>query len=59
MNDDNRAEWFERFQAAQAERMARELWLDLGASVAAGDMTADEANEWYNRKVEQWARGMS
>lgn len=40
------------------ERMLRELAWDLRCLVETGDMTDLEANEWYNAKADQWARGI-
>jgi hypothetical protein len=41
------------------ERMLRELASELANMVEAGDITDNEANEWYNRKADEWARGLS
>lgn len=38
-------------------RMIRELQSDMADLVEAGEMTAEEANEWVNRKADQWANG--
>lgn len=43
--------------AQRKERMMRELQSDLAAMVEAGDLTADQANEWANMKAEQWSGG--
>lgn len=40
-------------------RLMRELQSDLADLVEAGEMTADEANEWATHKADQWARGLS
>lgn len=45
------------FDAQRKERMMRELQSDLAAMVEAGDLTAEEANEWANAKAEQWNGG--
>lgn len=42
-------------QDARREQMLRELASDLADLVEAGEMTAQEANEWYNAKADQWA----
>jgi hypothetical protein len=39
----------------QRERMLRELSSDLAESVRLGEMTANEANEWYSMKADQWS----
>lgn len=41
------------------ERMIRELQSDMADLVRSGDMTDEEANEWVNRKADQWYRGLS
>lgn len=43
----------------KAERMMRELQSNLADMVAAGDLTAEQANEWANMKADQWAQGLS
>lgn len=40
---------------ARREQMLRELSDDLAFAVRCGDMTADQANEWYNMKADQWS----
>lgn len=42
-------------QDARREQMLRELASDLADLVESGDMTDQEANEWYNSKADQWA----
>ena len=45
------------FQVARdqrRERMLRELASDLANLVESGDMTDQQANEWYNDKADQW-----
>lgn len=42
-----------RFEARR-EQMLRELASDLADLVATGDMTSEQANEWYNAKADQW-----
>lgn len=37
------------------ERALRELQSDLCDQVQAGDITAEQANEWANEKADQWA----
>lgn len=39
---------------ARRERMLRDLASSLADMVEAGDMTAEQANEWYNAKADQW-----
>lgn len=43
----------ERFDARR-EQMLRELSSDLADFVRTGDMTPEQANEWYNDKADQW-----
>lgn len=45
---------FETRQEARREQMLKELASDLADLVSTGDMTAEEANEWYNNKADQW-----
>lgn len=40
---------------ARREQMLRELASNLADLVESGDLTADQANEWYNMKADQWA----
>ena len=40
-------------------RMMKELQSELAAAVEAGEMTAEEANEWAVMKAEQWAQGLA
>lgn len=40
------------------ERMLRELMSDLVNMVEAGEITEQDANEWYNMKADQWAQGI-
>jgi hypothetical protein len=40
-------------------RMMKELQSDMADLVEAGEMTELEANEWANRKADQWAGGLS
>ena len=44
---------------AKRERMLRELMADLSNLVESGDLTDNQANEWYNDKADQWANGLS
>jgi hypothetical protein len=44
---------------ATADRMMRELQSDLAELLRTGDLTDLEANEWANRKADQWALGLS
>jgi hypothetical protein len=51
-----------QMQRAEEEtiaRMTRELQSEMADLVAAGEMTDVEANEWVNRKTDQWALGLS
>ena len=41
-----------------AERVMRELQIDLSHMVQAGDISEQEANEWANMKSEQWKDGV-
>lgn len=40
------------------ERMLRELASNLRDLVESGDLTAEQANEWYNMKADQWLDGV-
>jgi hypothetical protein len=40
------------------ERMLRELMSNLVLMVEAGDITDEQANEWYNMKADQWSQGI-
>lgn len=44
---------------ARREQLLRELMSDLCDLVRSGDMTDEQANEWYNAKADQWAMGPS
>ena len=44
----------DRFDARR-QQMLRELASDMAALVEAGEMTANEANEWVNRASDRWA----
>src|SRR5690606_865880 len=48
-----------RIEDATIARMIRELQSDLADLVEAGEMTAEEANEWVNHKADQWSGGLS
>lgn len=39
--------------------MMRELQSDLADLVEAGELSAEQANEWANEKADQWAEGLS
>lgn len=54
----NAAATVDRIEDARIARMLRELAWDMAALVASGDMTAEEANAWVNRKADQWANGL-
>lgn len=43
----------DRFDARR-EQMLRELLSDLTDLVEAGELTSEQANEWYNAKADQW-----
>ncbi len=40
---------------ARRERLLRELQSDLCDLVQSGDITDDQANEWYNAVADRWA----
>lgn len=44
---------------ATIARMMRELQSNLADMVEAGDITAEQANEWANDKADQWTGGVS
>lgn len=48
---------FARLEDATTERMKRELWSDLMGLVESGDLSGDQANEWFNAKCDQWEGG--
>jgi hypothetical protein len=50
---------FNKMNDVRRERMLRELMSDLVSMVEAGDLTSEQANEWYNMKADQWAQGLS
>jgi polyhydroxyalkanoate synthesis regulator phasin len=39
---------------ARREQMLRELQSDMADLVAAGEMTAEQANEWVNSAADRW-----
>ena len=43
----------DRFDAYR-EQMLRELASDLADLVESGDMTQEQANQWYSDKADQW-----
>lgn len=45
-------------EESRIERMTRELQSDLADLVRSGDLTEQEANEWANYKMDQWAQGL-
>jgi polyhydroxyalkanoate synthesis regulator phasin len=47
---------FRTRQDARREQMLRELSSDLADLVESGDLTEEQANEWYNDKADQWGR---
>lgn len=44
---------------ARIARMIRELQSDMADLVEAGEMTADEANEWVSAAADRWAQGLN
>ena len=40
------------------ERMLSDLASDLANMVEAGEITDQQANDWYNMKADQWAAGI-
>jgi hypothetical protein len=38
------------------ERKLRELMFELNSLVMSGDLTSEQANEWYNDKADQWRK---
>lgn len=40
------------------ERMLRELMSDLRNMVESGELTDEQANEWYSMKADQWVNGL-
>lgn len=46
-------------QDTTRERMLRELMSDLAAAVERGEITDQQANEWYSMKADQWSQGLS
>ena len=48
-----------RTNDTRTARMMRELQSDLADMVQAGDITAEQANQWANAKADQWAQGVS
>ena len=44
-------------ESTRIERMLRELMSDLADLVRTGDITEQEANEWYSRKADRWLGG--
>jgi hypothetical protein len=48
-----------RTKDARIAQMMRELQSDLADLVEAGELSAEQANEWANEKADQWAQGLS
>lgn len=48
---------FDTRRDQRRERNLRELASDLADLVRSGNLTAEEANEWYDRKADQWSAG--
>lgn len=40
---------------ARREQLLRELASDLARLVETGDITDEQANEWYSAKADQWS----
>ena len=51
-------EWIQKNTCQKREQMLRELQSDLCDLVCSGDITDVQANEWYNRKADQWVNGV-
>ena len=51
-------EWIQKNACRKREQMLRELQSDLCDLVCSGDITDVQANEWYNRKADQWVNGV-
>jgi len=49
----------DRTKDARMAQMMKELQSDLADLVGAGELTAEQANEWANDKADQWAGGLS
>ena len=43
---------------ARREQLLKELSSDLAALVRSGDLTDQQANEWYSDKADQWKDGV-
>ena len=54
----NKQTQMNRAADTKTARMMRELQSDLADMVDAGDLTAEQANEWANDKADQWAQGL-
>ena len=52
------AVWFAQRSLARREAMLRDLMSDLSELVRSGDITDMQANEWYNKKADQWVNGI-
>lgn len=46
---------FQKLNDQRRERNLRELTSDLATLVEAGELTDEQANEWYNHKADQWS----
>lgn len=42
---------------ARREQMLHELMSDLTDLVNSGELTTEQANEWYSSKADQWTEG--
>ena len=49
---------FQKIEEATIARMIRELQSNMADLVEAGEMTAEQANEWVNHKADQWSKGL-
>lgn len=48
---------FNRSNDQRIARMMRNLQSDLADMVEAGDLTAEQANQWASDKADQWLAG--
>jgi len=53
-NTKNTENKMDKINDERRERMLRELAQDLSYLVESGDITDEQANEWYNMKADQW-----
>lgn len=50
----NKQAQLDRISDDDRERKLRELMSSLNDLVRSGDLTSEQANEWYNDKADQW-----